>query len=110
MGLKFGSKYTVRFEWTDGEVESTVSLIPGDDEATLVRKLKRIVALVEGPLADRSMQHAAHVGTMLGMDPNTFRKALPVAAEPPQLGPEQAANGWELLAPDDLEDAPGESG
>ncbi|MFC8490706.1 hypothetical protein ACFUJU_07850 [Streptomyces sp. NPDC057235] len=37
-----------RFEWVDDDVESVVTLSSDDDEAALVRKLKRIIALVEG--------------------------------------------------------------
>lgn len=36
-----------RFEWVDDDVESVVTLSSVDDEATLVRKLKRIIELVE---------------------------------------------------------------
>jgi hypothetical protein len=39
---------TVRFEWADADVESVVTLSSGDDQETLVRKLKRIIELVEG--------------------------------------------------------------
>ena len=41
----------VRFEWTDDDVESVVTLSSEDDEASLLRKLKRVIALVEGEQA-----------------------------------------------------------
>jgi hypothetical protein len=41
----------VRFHRSDGEVESTVTLFADDDEPTLVTKMRRIIALCEGPLA-----------------------------------------------------------
>jgi hypothetical protein len=45
-----------RFEWVDDDVESVVTLSSEDDEATLVRKLKRIVALVEGGQAQPTIK------------------------------------------------------
>lgn len=105
MALTFNSKYTVTFEWDDSDVSSKVKLIPGDDQETLVRKLKRVIALVEGD---------GNLASAFGPDGvmQSVQRALgrPVAAEPPQLGPQQVANGWEMLSEDDLEDAPGESG
>lgn len=38
----------VRVEWSDGDMETTVVLDPGDDQETLVRKLRKVLALVEG--------------------------------------------------------------
>lgn len=41
--LTLRSKTPVRFEYTDGTAETAVVLSPDDDEATLVRKLQRVV-------------------------------------------------------------------
>jgi hypothetical protein len=43
--LKLATKGAVRFEWSDGIEETTVTLNPGDDEETLKRKLERILSL-----------------------------------------------------------------
>lgn len=48
MPLTLKSKTPVRFEWNDGEVESTVTLQSDDDQEAMVSKLKRVIALVEG--------------------------------------------------------------
>jgi hypothetical protein len=93
------------FEYDDGVVSSSIKILPEDDEAVIVAKLKRVIALVEG---------AGNLASAFGPDGvmQSVQKALgrPVAAEPPQLGPEQVQNGWEMLSADDLEDAPGEAG
>lgn len=46
-------KGTVRFEWTDDVVQSSVTLLAEDDEPTIVSKLKRVIALAEGDHAPR---------------------------------------------------------
>jgi len=51
VSLKLKTK-SVRFEWVDDDAEWVVTLSSEDDEPTLVRKLKRIVALVEGGQAE----------------------------------------------------------
>jgi hypothetical protein len=72
----------VRFEWSDGDVESVVTLSSDDDPETLVRKLKRVIALVEG-----------------GQAPNV--SPLPPAAEAvikkayePSVAALATGNGW----------------
>jgi hypothetical protein len=47
VSLKLKTK-SVRFEFMDDDVESVVTLSSDDDQDILVRKLKRIIALVEG--------------------------------------------------------------
>jgi hypothetical protein len=51
--LKLATKGAVRFEWSDGIEETTVTLNPGDDEATLKRKLERILSLSRPDLPER---------------------------------------------------------
>lgn len=46
--LTLRSKTPVRFEYTDGTAETAVIVSSDDDEATLVRKLQRVVDLVQG--------------------------------------------------------------
>lgn len=48
MPLTLKNKTPVKFEWNDGEVESSVTLQVDDDQETLVSKLKRVIHLVEG--------------------------------------------------------------
>lgn len=48
MPLTLKSKTPVRFEWNDGEVESSVTLQTDDGQEAMVSKLKRVIALVEG--------------------------------------------------------------
>jgi hypothetical protein len=51
--LKLATKGAVRFEWSDGIEETTVTLNPGDDEETLKRKLERILSLSRPDLPGR---------------------------------------------------------
>lgn len=46
MSLKLKTK-SVRFEFVDDDVESVVTLSSDDDEAILVRKMRRLIELVE---------------------------------------------------------------
>lgn len=77
----------VRFEWTDDDVESVVTLSSEDDEATLLRKLKRVIALVEG-------QQARPV--VAGFDPaapGVVAFADAVTGGPPPV----TGNGWAAM-------------
>jgi len=42
------TKTGLRFEYTDDDAETVVSIDKSDDETDTVRKLKRVIALVEG--------------------------------------------------------------
>lgn len=77
------TKDSVRFEISDGDAVTVVVLLPEDDEAVLVRKLRRIVSLVEADLPPVG-QTGGKVIT------------LPTAVSPPRLGDQQRSNGWEL--------------
>lgn len=83
---------TVRFEWTDDDVESVVTLSSEDDEGTIIRKMRRIIALVEGE-----------------QEPNVSPLPHPVAAAvrkayglPPVEPPPQTGNGWAAYAPPEV--------
>lgn len=72
------------FEWADEDAETVVKIEPTDDDEVMVRKLKRIIALVEGEQA-----------------------ALPPGVPAYAMGPEQVrkdrqplpSNGWAAYAP-----------
>ncbi|MGA4942128.1 hypothetical protein [Streptomyces cinereoruber] len=88
-----------RFEWVDDDVESVVTLSSEDDEPTLVRKLKRIVALVEGGQAQ------ATVPVVVGVDPagdavvvQTPANGWAAAYGPPPV-PEHLQGEVELIQP-----------
>jgi hypothetical protein len=76
-------KDKVRFEWTDGEVESVVSLTAEDSEESALRKLKRVIALVEG-----GSETGRAVQKYLEALPRPAGATLNVAAAP------QPTNGW----------------
>lgn len=80
---------TVRFEWTDDDVESVVTLSSEDDEAGLLRKLKRVIALAEGEQALPVRQPGATLPPML-IHPATDDT-------PPQTG-----NGWAAMMPPEV--------
>lgn len=48
--LTLRSKTPVRFEYKDDTAETNVVLQPEDDEGTLVRKLQRVIEMVQGPV------------------------------------------------------------
>lgn len=83
MSLKLKTK-SVRFEWVDDDVESVVTLSSEDDEATLVRKLKRIIELVEVQQAQEG--NAALM--RIGIDP----------AGDAVVAVQQPTNGWAAYA------------
>jgi hypothetical protein len=74
-------KDKVRFEWTDGEVESVVSLTAEDSEESALRKLKRVIALVEGGQVPEPF-----AGVPLGA---AYKEAVAKAGEV-----EPPTNGW----------------
>ncbi|MFG3509670.1 hypothetical protein ACGF5F_29680 [Streptomyces sp. NPDC047821] len=83
----------VRFEWSDGDVESVVTLSSEDDQETLVRKLKRIIALVEGGQQTSWVEEA--MASRLGPQPLAIvgTGEAPVGNGVP--GPaSQPTNGW----------------
>lgn len=77
--LKLASKGAVRFEWSDGIEETTITLNPGDDEETLKRKLERVLGLSRPELPVRE----------------------PGASLPPGVPAYavQPANGWAAMPP-----------
>ncbi|OEJ24303.1 hypothetical protein AS594_07170 [Streptomyces agglomeratus] len=104
--LSLKTKTPVRFEWSDGDVETTVTLDPGEDENVLIRKLKRIVALAEGEPALPTRDPAApslpapyrppvHSATVQA---NGWAELAKPLAAPPEL-PEDRQGEWELIKP-----------
>lgn len=92
-------KDKVRFEWSDGEVESVVTLTSGDSEESAMRKLKRVIALVEGEQAPPLFTPAAPStsGAVLMSSPQTGNGWAAVYG-PPEL-PEDRKGVWELVQP-----------
>lgn len=85
--MKTFTRGQVRFEWADEEVESVVSVSPQDDQETIVRKLKRVLALVEGEPEPRSPFLAGW----------TKQVTAPESTFPP-------GNGWAAMAAPELPD------
>lgn len=46
LSMKIG-KTAVRFEWTDGEADTTVTVSADEEEETMIRKLRRVIALAD---------------------------------------------------------------
>lgn len=104
----------VEFEWDDQEVNSTVTISDQDDQDAVIRKLKRVIALVEGAqapglagmakaLADFGA-HAKADAVTGGLPPQTGNGwaayAAPVVA--PEL-PEDRKGDWEMIPPEEQE-------
>lgn len=68
------------FRWDDDEAETTVPVKTGDTDEVMVRKLKRIIALMEGPALP---PHPAPLGDTGGA---LIRAAKASAGYPPTLG------------------------
>ncbi|TXS35082.1 hypothetical protein [Streptomyces sp. t39] len=77
------AKGAVSFEWTDDDAETVVRIEPTDPDEVMLRKLKRVIALVEGEQA-----------------PPTAFSALAQAAGTPAaaLATPQTGNGWAAFA------------
>lgn len=112
MPLTLKSRTPVRFEWADGEVETSITLAPDDDEATLVRKLQRAVGLVVGepPLPVRPPDGESW-GDMVATAGKPYRyapAARPEAVPPFDPAAAEAAlvtaqkPGWEDFNDEDL--------
>lgn len=99
MTLKLKTK-SVRFELADEDAETVVTLSSEDDEATLVRKLGKILALVEDSELGR---RAPRTRPETPEDQSVW--------SPPRVGPpENPTNGWaQVYGPPELpEDRKGE--
>lgn len=96
----YRAKDGVRFEVSDDEVSSSVTLTPEDDKDSLIRKLKRVIALAE----------PAMVAIPAAWSPEATEAAARLREQyrqyAPQLTEEQVGNGWEKYAPDDLPEEP----
>ncbi|UQA91622.1 hypothetical protein [Streptomyces halobius] len=87
MALKLKSRTPVKFELSDDLVETSVVLSEQDSEETLVAKLKRIVALVEGEPRPEPV----------GASPDTW----PYPKRPEPQAEAVTTNGWKRYAKPD---------
>ena len=97
-------KDKVRFEWTDGEVESVVTLTTEDSEESALRKLKRVIALVEGEPAtpppgvpEYGVLRTPKYPALDALPPQPANGWAAVYG-PPEL-PEDRKADWELVQP-----------
>lgn len=89
-----------RFEWSDEDAETVVTVESADTDETIVRKLKRIITLLEGEPEPRS----AFLAGWTASPP--VHTAPPVTgngwAAPPEL-PEDRQGQWELIPEEERE-------
>jgi succinyl-CoA synthetase alpha subunit len=83
------TRVLARFEFNDEDAETVVTVSENDDQEALLRKLKRVVALVEGETAVDGIP-MKRAGTLAGAP------VLQVGPYPIGQGPtpEQVGNGW----------------
>lgn len=104
--MKTGSKTPVRFIFTDGISETTVTISPDEPSEDIAAKMRRVLELERPHEAARLMVTGA-------IGPDVLRPA----AEPPEFGPlfdaagaEQAVTaqpvGWERVVAEGDEDLP----
>lgn len=94
MALTLKTKTPVRFEWSDGVAETTITLYGDDTEQALVEKLRRVVALAT-PAAPLVLHPAPAVPEPA--TGNGWAKAVP--AQAPEL-PEDRRADWEFMPPE----------
>lgn len=97
--MKTYSKGVTRFEWSDEDAETTITVESTDTEEAMVRKLKRVVALVEGrePLPVREPGAMLPPASQAAPAPavgNGWASIVPAAA--PEL-PDDRKGEWELI-------------
>jgi hypothetical protein len=102
--MKTSPKGVARFEWSDDEAETTVTVEASDPEDVIVRKLKRVIALVDGepPLPQRMPGLALEVAQMASPAPAPAQGNGWAAVTPPEL-PEDRKGEWELYPPKEQE-------
>ncbi|GAA4891055.1 hypothetical protein ACFPM3_20305 [Streptomyces coeruleoprunus] len=88
MTLRLKTK-SVRFELTDEDAETVVTLSSDDDQETLVRKLRRVIALVEGEPS--GPQSTFLVDGSLNPAVKTYGPVVGTGALP------QPTNGWAAM-------------
>lgn len=92
-------KTPVIFEYDDGVVSSSVKLLPADDEATLIAKLRRVIALAAEGRALTDFPQAELRANVLSA-PRPVDAGHPdhgaMAAVPP--GAVTVTNGWAAYA------------
>lgn len=89
--MKTYSKGVARFEWSDDEAETLITVESTDPEQVIIRKLKRVIALAEGgqPLPQRVP------GQALAAAQEAFPAPEPVTG-----------NGWATYRPTALPEVP----
>ena len=99
----------VEFEWDDQEVNSTVTISDQDDQDAVIRKLKRVIALVEGANAGRAAPahvlppRMGEIGHYGGIDaPAQTGSSWAAVYGPPPL-PEHLVGEVELVPPEEGE-------
>lgn len=115
MALEFRTAgKTVRFLYEDGDASTVVALSPEDDEDALVRKLRRVVALMGAEYGPAEVPHERP------FVPFVPQRGTPRAPEPAPTLPAHLRGQWDLEEPsgpvgkgweamgDDLPAAPGE--
>lgn len=78
------AKGAVSFEWCDADAETVVRIEPTDEDEVMIRKLKRVIALVEGEPVPRTA----------GAYGDTWTAPPP----PGMVAPVQTGNGWATMA------------
>ncbi|MEW1547516.1 hypothetical protein [Streptomyces tsukubensis] len=103
--LTLKTKSPVRFEWTDGDVESVVVLLPDDTEADLLRKIRRLLELAGTPalpVREPGQTLGNPIPAGLTLPPATGNGwagfDLAVLLEAPEV-PERLAGEVELITP-----------
>lgn len=92
MALTLKSKTPVRFEWSDGVAETTITLAADDPPDVLVEKLRRVVALAgREPVSPPVLPDPATTVPATG---NGWVKTVP--AQAPEL-PEDRRADWEYM-------------
>lgn len=92
LDMTFG-RGDARFQYSDGEVESSVTINAADPEEAVLRKLRRLVALVEGAAPAAPPALMPHIPA----PPGFYRDAAPQAHAP-------GANGWAAFSPPPVPD------
>lgn len=87
--MKTQSRGVVHFEWSDEDAETKISIEHTDPDEVMVRKLKRVIALVEGGQAPKP--------AIAGWTGEVQSPAVSAGDVPMQTG-----NGWAAYAPPEV--------
>jgi hypothetical protein len=100
------AKGAVSFEWNDEDAETVVKIEPTDTDEVMLRKLKRVIALVEGEthLVMRQDGRVEHEPgpldnrTVVTINPNAATNGWAAAYGPPKV-PERLEGEIEVIKP-----------